>query len=212
MIGLAVAVASRFLLRVIHDPIAEAVMTVTAVYGSYSLASAVDVSGLVAVSITGISYGIIWATDEPRRHKDMLRSFWTILAFLANSIAFLAIGLATNLSQIIAFALPITVGYLVVLLARFVSVYSILGFVRIDRVKIPNSWKMVAALGGARGAISIVLVVTLPSTLEDGNIIHTMVLGVAFISIVLQGYVLTRYAKSKFSRNPKSSAEKAAEG
>jgi CPA1 family monovalent cation:H+ antiporter len=199
LVGLCVAVASKFLLKLLNDPIAESVLTLAAVYGSYSVSQAIGVSGLVAVSITGISYGVIWATEETKRHRDILRNFWRILAFLANSIAFLTIGLATDLAQIVTFIAPITIAFIAVLAARWVSVYSILGFVKVDRMKIPSSWKVAATLGGIRGAVSIVLAASLPATLEDGNLIRTVVLGVAFISIVLQGYLLSRYARRKFS-------------
>jgi CPA1 family monovalent cation:H+ antiporter len=206
-VGLGVAVASRLLLRVLNDPIAESILTLTAVYGSYSVATVLGVSGLVAVSTTGITYGVIWATDEPRRHRETLRNFWMILAFLANSIAFLAIGLATSLSEIITFILPIMIAYSVVLGARFISVYSILAFVKIDRLKVPNSWKAVATLGGARGAISIVLASSLPATLEDVGLIRTVVLGIAFLSIVIQGYLLSRYSKRKFANTSRKRIE-----
>jgi CPA1 family monovalent cation:H+ antiporter len=201
LVGLCVAVASKFLLKLLNDPIAESVLTLAAVYGSYSVAEAIGVSGLVAVSITGISYGVIWATEETKRHRDILRNFWRILAFLANSIAFLTIGLATDLAQIITFIAPITIAFIAVLAARWISVYSILGFVKVDRVKIPNSWKVAATLGGIRGAVSIVLAASLPATLEDVDLIRTVVLGVAFISIVLQGYLLSRYARRKFANS-----------
>jgi len=201
LVGLCVAVASKFLLKLLNDPIAESVLTLAAVYGSYSVAEAIGVSGLVAVSITGISYGVIWATEETKRHRDILRNFWRILAFLANSIAFLTIGLATDLAQIITFIAPITIAFIAVLAARWISVYSILGFVKVDRVKIPNSWKVAATLGGIRGAVSIVLAASLPATLEDVDLIRTVVLGVAFISIVLQGYLQSRYARRKFANS-----------
>jgi CPA1 family monovalent cation:H+ antiporter len=201
LVGLGVAYAARLLLRILTDSIAESVLTMAAVYGSYSVATVLGVSGLVAVTTAGISYGIIWAAEEPREHWETLRNFWAILAFLANSVAFLTIGLATNLSQIFTFIVPITVGFVIVLAARFVSVYSVLSFLKVDRVRIPNSWKGVATLGGIRGAVSIVLAASLPSTLQGGNLILTVVLGVAFISIVLQGTILSRYAKKEFSHD-----------
>jgi NhaP-type Na+/H+ or K+/H+ antiporter len=57
----------------------------------------------------------------------------------------------------------------------------------------------VASLGGIRGAVSIVLAASLPASLEGGDLIRTVVLGVAFISIVFQGQLLSRYAKSRFT-------------
>jgi CPA1 family monovalent cation:H+ antiporter len=199
LMGLGVAVAASLLLRLFDDPIAESVLTLVAVYGAYSVSTVVGVSGIVAVSTAGISYGIIWAADAPRVHRETLRSFWSILAFLANSVAFLTIGLATNLSEMVGFLVPIAIGFGAVLGARFISVYSILRFVKVGRERVPNSWKAVASLGGIRGAVSIVLAASLPASLEGGDLIRTVVLGVAFISIVFQGQLLSRYAKSRFT-------------
>ncbi len=205
LVGLGVALASRLLLRVLNDPIAECILTLAAVFGSYSVAEGLGASGLVAVSITGLTYGIIWAADESRRHREVLRNFWRILAFLANSIAFLTIGLATDLSNIIEFIIPIVIVFGAVLLARFVSVYSILGLIGIEKTRFPGSWKVTATLGGVRGAVSIVLAASLPASLADGDLLHTAVLGVSFISIVAQAYLLSRYARAKFATTTSSS-------
>src|SRR5207249_7775473 len=81
--------------------------------------------------------------------------------------------------------------------------------------RIPRSWKNVAMLGGMRGALSIALVASLKScspTPVPGcvpsldprslNLITSMVLGVAFLSIVLQGLLLSRYIRKKFPKRP----------
>jgi CPA1 family monovalent cation:H+ antiporter len=98
----------------------------------------------------------------------------------------------------VGFLVPIAIGFGAVLGARFISVYTILRFVKVGRERVPNSWKAVASLGGIRGAVSIVLAASLPASLEGGDLIRTVVLGVAFISIVFQGQLLSRYAKSRF--------------
>jgi len=49
-----------------------------------------------------------------------------------------------------------------------------------------------------RGALSIVLVASVPTTVPARELIVTMTLGVAFLSIVLQGPLLTRYTSRVF--------------
>ena len=49
-----------------------------------------------------------------------------------------------------------------------------------------------------RGALSIVLAASLPADLPQKELIVTVVLGVAFISITLQGFFLERYARRTF--------------
>ncbi len=57
-------------------------------------------------------------------------------------------------------------------------------------------------LGGMRGALSIALVASLAGSalLSESDIqtITTMVVGVAFLSIVIQAPLLSRYIKKKF--------------
>ena len=82
--------------------------------------------------------------------------------------------------------------------ARLVSVYSILGVTKVDGKRIPRTWKRTALLGGMRGALSIVLATSLPADLPQKELIVTVVLGVAFISITFQGFFLERYARRTF--------------
>jgi NhaP-type Na+/H+ or K+/H+ antiporter len=62
-------------------------------------------------------------------------------------------------------------------------------------------WRNIAMLGGVRGALSIALVATITTSAiiskGDINTINTMVLGVAFVSIVFQVPLLFRYVRRK---------------
>ena len=90
------------------------------------------------------------------------------------------------------------------ILARAALVYPILGLFSTTSEKIPSSWRNVAMLGGVRGALSIVLLASIPSTVEQRDTIVTMVLGVAFLSITLQGPLLYRYTGAKFPSKRKA--------
>ncbi len=122
------------------------------------------------------------------------------MAFIANSLAFLYIGLSTDLARITHDLLPIGIAFLAVTIARLTSVYPLLGTSRIDQQPVPISWQNVAMLGGMRGALSIVLAASIPDTLPDHSLVSSMVLGVAFISITFQGLFLSRYVAQKFPR------------
>lgn len=198
LIGLGVAFAANRLLRVIHDPISESILTLVAVYGAYSLASSLGVSGLIAVATAGMGYGFASSRSDDPERRAYVRNFWNILAFFANTVAFLFIGLGTNLGQLFTFIIPIGIAYLSVMAARLVSVYSILGVTKVDGKRIPRTWKRTALLGGMRGALSIVLATSLPADLPQKELIVTVVLGVAFISITFQGFFLERYATRTF--------------
>jgi Na+:H+ antiporter len=204
LVGLGVAWGARQLQREASDPVSQVVLTLAATYGSYGLASSVGVSGLVAVAVTGLLYGnTVLFRIEKKEVEVETRQFWGILAFVANTVAFLYIGLSTNLLSLLGSATAILVAYSVVVVSRVASVYPILSLRGVVGPRLPWAWKNVAMLGGMRGALAIALVATLQETtpnLPDLDIIVNMTFGVAILSILLQGPLLATYAKRAFGR------------
>jgi len=204
-VGLLVGFGSEVLSSLVDDSLSETIITVICVYGSYSLATYMGVSGLVAVVAAGLYFGnLTMRTTLVQKARGTVKSFWGIIAFVANSVAFLFIGLSTDVTQLVAGALAIGVAFLAVNLARAASVYPILAVFSTAKSKIPLSWRNTAMLGGMKGALSIVLLASIPSSVEHRDTITTMVLGVAFLSITLQGSLLFRYTDSRFPRSQKS--------
>jgi monovalent cation:H+ antiporter, CPA1 family len=209
-VGLLVGFGSELLSSFVDDSLSETLITVICVYGSYSLATYLGVSGLIAVAIAGLYFGnLTMQTTMVQKARGTVKSFWQIIAFVANSVAFLFIGLSTDVTQLATGAVAIGVAFLAVSIARAASVYPILGIYSIARSKIPSSWRNVAMLGGMKGALSIVLLASIPSSVAQRGTITTMVLGVAFLSITLQGSLLFRYANAKFPRTQKSTRTEA---
>jgi Na+:H+ antiporter len=205
VVGLLVGFGSELLSSFVEDSLSETIITVICVYGSYSLATYLGVSGLIAVVVAGLYFGnLTMQTTLVQRARGTVKAFWEVIAFVANSVAFIFIGLSTDISQLAAGALAIGVAYLAVNLARAASVYPILGLFSAARAKIPMAWRNVAMLGGMKGALSIVLMASIPASLERRDTVTTMVLGVAFLSITLQGSVLFRYADARFTRSQKA--------
>lgn len=199
LIGLFVAWGARQLQRETQEPVSQIVLTLTAVYGAYGLASAIGVSGLIAVAVTGLLYGnTVLFRIERKEVETITREFWNILAFVANTIAFLFIGLSTNIAALGGSARFILIAYGVVTIARVASVYPILSVRGIVGPGFPWSWKNVAMLGGMRGALSIVLVASLPSDIPAHDTIVAMTFGVAVLSILIQGPILGLYSKRAF--------------
>ncbi|HVC27318.1 MAG TPA: sodium:proton antiporter [Nitrososphaerales archaeon] len=204
VVGLLVGFGSEVLSSLVEDSMSETIITVICVYGSYSLATYLGVSGLIAVAVAGLYFGnLTMQTTMVQKARGTVKSFWQIIAFVANSVAFLFIGLSTDVTQLVAGALAIGVAFLAVNIARAASVYPILGIFSTAKSKIPISWRNTAMLGGMKGALSIVLLASIPSSVAQRDTITTMVLGVAFLSITLQGSLLFRYADSKFPRSQK---------
>jgi monovalent cation:H+ antiporter, CPA1 family len=199
---LAVAFLGELLSSLIEDKVAETILAVAVVYGSYALATGVGASGLIAVAVAGLYFGnfTMRSAMEPPT-KEAVTIFWQIAAFLANSIAFLIIGFETNILTLSQSILIIAAAYIAVTIARAATVYPILSVFNKFGDKISSIWQNIIMLGGVRGALSIALVVTITTSAviseADINTINTMVLGVAFISIVFQVPLLFRYTRRK---------------
>jgi len=198
-VGLVVAVIARRINAMTKDKIAKTTLTISAVYGSYVLAAGLGVSGLIAVAMVGLYFGnVMMSTATDTAGKEAVATFWEMAAFLGNSVAFLLIGFETDILAVSGSILLILAAYLAVTAARAASVYPILAVFNQVGERIPISWSNASMLGGMRGALSIALAASVGASgfLPDNDVrtITTMVLGVVFLSIVIQAPLLSRYA------------------
>jgi len=169
------------------------VLSMAVAYGAYAAAQALGFSGIVAVAIAGL-----FMSRGFQRNGESMRDlsfFWEIAAFTANAVAFLFLGLVADIGMIIAYAALIVVCFVVVLVARFVSVYLVSAVASRIEGKTPGSWQLVTALGGMRGAVSVALALSLPAGFAR-DLIVTLTFGVAVISLVVQGSYLQTYVKT----------------
>jgi CPA1 family monovalent cation:H+ antiporter len=202
LIGLVVAFLGEVLSSLIEDPVAETILAIAVVYGSYALATGIGASGLIAVAAAGLYFGnyTMRSAMEPAT-REAVTTFWAIAAFLGNTVAFLIIGFQTNIITLSQSIFLIVVAFAAVTLARAATVYPILGAFDKFGTKISVVWRNIAMLGGVRGALSIALAATITTSavISFGDIqtINTMVLGVAFISIVIQVPLLIRYVRKQ---------------
>lgn len=206
VVGFGVAFVAELLTSAISHRISTVVLTITAVYGSYALASFFTFSGLIAVTIVGLYFGNLTIKSAMgTMSREFVRLFWEIAAFFANSIAFLFIGFREGVFVISSYTLILVVlAYAAIVVARAASVYPILTiFDRFGKEKIPMKWRNVAMIGGVRGALSIALAasITTSSIISETDVgeINTMVFGVALITIILQSGILSRYAIRAFA-------------
>ena len=201
-IGLAVAAATHRLHALMNDPLSETALTVATVFGSVAAANSLGLSGLVAAAVAGLYFGNITVKQEAYmslKVRSSVFNFWEMIAFFANSAAFLYLGISMNIVNMAHNFLLIVLSFAAVLAARVVSTYPILAATnRFTREKIPMVWRHIVLLGGMRGAISVALVASLPEG-NFKNTIATITFGVVLSSLIIQYIGLTRYVKKVFS-------------
>lgn len=190
IVGLALGWLTAQLIARVDDRLISATLTTLLAYGAYLLAEQLHVSGVLAVVVAGLLAGNLGAAQTSPTTKNMISTLWEYLAFLANSLVFLLIGVEVDPSQLVTELGPIAVAVLAVLLGRAAVVYgfswlSSLGGRRVPRIR--PSWQHVLFWGGLRGAISLALAISLPSSLADRGVLLSMAFGVLLFTLMVQG-------------------------
>lgn len=195
IVGLAIAFLATRLAPLLTDRNAHVMVTISEAYGSYILASTLGFSGIVAVAILGLYMARYYQQTSPGdSNNDLVIGFWDVAAFIANTLAFIFIGLAAEVPYLLQYAPLIVVAFAAVLLARYISVEAVLVPASKLVGKIPRTWRNVTTLGGIRGAVSAALALALPE-FPFKNVIVAITFGVILLSLLLQTQLLSYYAK-----------------
>ncbi len=191
-IGVMMGGALTVLTRQIDDHLIETTLTTLLAYGSFLVAEQLHCSGVLSTVFAGIvagSYGARFGMTASTRNA--VEDFWELAAFLANSFIFLLVGLELEPWRLWHDALAIVVAFVAVVLARAVAVY--VGFPLANRFSaspMPRTWKHVMVWGGLRGSLSMVLILTLPTTFPGRTLLVTLVFGVVGLSLFVQGLTM----------------------
>lgn len=188
-IGLALGWLVAQLISRLDDRLISATLTPLLAYGSYLVAEQLHVSGVLAVVMAGLMAGNVGASRTSPTTKNMIFTLWEFLAFLANSLIFLLIGLRIDLGQLWSQRGPIVVAVAAVLAGRAVAVYGLSWLFSLgrDRLRLQQSWRHVLFWGGLRGAISLALALSLPATLAGQDVVLSMAFGVLLFTLMFQG-------------------------
>jgi CPA1 family monovalent cation:H+ antiporter len=171
----------------IDDYLIETTLTTVLAFGAYLVAERLHVSGVLAVVGAGLVSGNIGTAGMSPTTRIVLFNFWEYLAFIANSLVFLLIGLDVNIPQIAATIGPIAIAVLAVIVSRILVVYGLGRLTNLGRYKVAGTYQHVLFWGGLRGAISLALVLSLPSTFADRDLLLLMTFGVVLFTLLVQG-------------------------
>ncbi|HWL68072.1 MAG TPA: sodium:proton antiporter [Geminicoccus sp.] len=195
LLGLATGYVAYRAMRSIDDYAIEVMISLALVTGTYALATALHMSGPIAVVVAGVLIGNrgprFAMSDITQRY---VFGFWTLVDDILNAILFLLIGLevlvvhfAPTFAGLALIAIPL------VLAARFISVAG--------PVLVLQHWQSfgrgtvpVLTWGAVRGGISVALALSLPDS-PARPLILDATYAVVLFSVVVQGLSLGRVVR-----------------
>ncbi|OKP90368.1 sodium:proton antiporter [Paenibacillus sp. P32E] len=172
------------LIRLYDDFPLEIGFSMLLFFGSYFISEHFEVSGVIAVAVSGLIFGNYGArVGMSETTKTNINSFWDVITLVANSLIFLMIGLEIkNINFSDKWGL-ILAAIVIVLLGRTIALYTSLAALR----NFPGSWKSVLNWGGLKGSLSIALALSLPMSFEGRQDILVLTFSVVLFSLLVQG-------------------------
>ncbi|EAU53583.1 cation:proton antiporter [Mariprofundus ferrooxydans] len=164
-------------------------LTTALAYLSFLLAEEVfHVSGVMATVGAGLTLGSWGRIRISTSVRIYLEHFWELLAFIANALLFLLVGMKVNLADMWQ-----TMGMLVWVIIAMLVARAIVIFCLIPLIgRLPGSrpisipYQFIMFWGGLRGAIALALVLSLPE-FEYSDLFVAMVMGAVLFTLLVQG-------------------------
>jgi CPA1 family monovalent cation:H+ antiporter len=193
--GLVVGFVIYWLLRPINDSKVEILLTLALVFGSYTFAQAIGISGPLAMVVAGIFVANYKRSEAMSvSNRAQLNNFWELVEEVLNTILFLLLGFELliihfDLASVTAAILVIPL----VLLVRYITVALPITIIKPWRQHTPYTISILT-WGGLRGGLAVALALLIPPG-HIRDVILTYTYAVVLFAILVQGNTMTRYVK-----------------
>jgi CPA1 family monovalent cation:H+ antiporter len=197
LLGVLLGWVTSRLMREVDDYIISVLVTLSVVMGGYLVARQLHISGPLTMVAAGLFMGNFNVRFKMKSiTQDYLIKFWELIDEILNAVLFLFIGFELlMIKDLKHFMLPGLLAIVVVLLARFISIWGPTKFMSLRTRFSPQTVK-VLVWGGIRGGVSIALAMSIPKS-EYSEIILSITYCVVVFSIIVQGLTIAKVANPK---------------
>jgi CPA1 family monovalent cation:H+ antiporter len=190
--GAAVAAAALVLAGKTEDHLVETTFTTVAAYGSFLLAEHFGWSGVLATITAGLTMSNATVFGRiSEKGRESIHVVQEYLAFVANSLIFLLIGMHEAGQNFGAVWIPAGIAIALVTLGRAVAIYPCCALFSRSALRVTAKQQHILFWGGMRGAVALALALGLPADLARRDEIVTISFAVVAFSVFAQGLTMT---------------------
>lgn len=208
--GLLIAAVAYAVMRRLRDPIAINISLLVTPFAAYLVAELIGASGVLAVVVAGLVVAYVSGRISTATSRRQTESVWPLGSYLLNGALFVLIGLqakavardlgAGHIARLLFLVVAVSVALIVI---RFLFTQLSVMLIRLlDRRPTQRARRMshrarvVGAMAGFRGAVSLAIALSVPTALADGtpfparDDIVVVTAGVIVLTLLVQGPVL----------------------
>lgn len=189
-------------IHVTHHRQYQIMLSIVLAYGSFYVAEALEVSGVLAVVAAGVvlSYELDRLIKESK-FRESLNGFWEVVEPSILALIFLLIGIETTNYLALDYWIFVIVIFLASILIRFLVLSGIVQSFKSWRNEF--NWKDISLVtwSGIRGTMSVALILSLEADSSSGDAkIISITFGAVVLSLIIQSltiYPLSSYFEKK---------------
>ena len=188
VVGLAGGLLAARLIRATSERTIQLAISLVTAYGTYQLADAVGLSGILATVIAGIALGSrMRRTAGSEILVREIEDLWDVAAFVLTSLVFLLIGFAIRLPTLLSAGSAVAIGTAAVVAARALIVYVPAAALGSWTRALPRGWAHVIFWSGLRGAIALAAALSLPADFPGRELVQQISFGIVLVTLLVQG-------------------------
>lgn len=188
-VGAVAGLITSWLLRALRSPTSAAIaLSVSIAFVAFILSEhMLHVSGVMACATAAVTLGILARPRLPAEAGAALNETWEFLAFVANTLLFLLVGLSISAATLFANIDLILLAVALVLIARAINIYTLVPLgTRIFHIpRISLGERHVMWWGGLKGGLALAIALSIPNALPEKSLLLSLTVGVVVFTLLV---------------------------